>query len=235
MILIVSTKEFLEYVKTRTNSTMIADFSFYFYRTAARAFGSILFPLFSGWGENEIKAGQCQVIFGRNHGFISLLNSLRFFKNPFSIVARSSDSKGILWKLAQLGGLKIYRLADDAGTVEACSLIRQLREKKETPLFLISESHFNEDNSIVCDFTEAETLFFAVSGCKKVLSMGFVPLVTDMKALCASIPVYGEEKERFKGLKSLLFLEKSLEMTPKFDLPTFFYTHSRFSTPKNRD
>lgn len=209
---------------------MESNLPFYFYRTFARAFGSIFFPLFSGWGENDLKPGKGQIVFARNSGLVTLLNSLRFFVCPISVIVRNSESQSIAWKLAEAGGLKIYRLSDNADFEESYALINSVLEQKEVPLYLISECKFETDDLLIRKFSESVSLFFAVSGCKKVLTFGLIPAVTEMKAICASLPVYGEERERFKGISSLLFLEKSLKMTPQFEVPTFFHTHSKFSS-----
>lgn len=203
--------------------------SFLIFRTAARIFGSLLFPLFEGWGESELKPRKCKVVFARNFGLVGLLNAFRFFTSPFSLVVRVSEAKSRIWKLLGLGGIRIYELDDQADYEQSFALINRIVENGEVPLYLLSDTKLTEEDSLIRNFADSEILFFAVSGCKNNWSLKFIPVVRDMKAFCVSLPVYGENKEKFSGLKSLEFLEKALEVTPQFETPSFFCTHQRYS------
>lgn len=196
---------------------------------AARIFGSLFFPLFSGYGENEFKPGRAQIIFCRNHGFITLLNLLRFFTSPVVIVARENESSGLIWRLLKMAGLKIHQLKPDVPVEAIEQLLCEIQQKNGLPVYLISADKEETDQQLPALFAADKTLFFAVSGCKKLMSCGFIPVVREMKALCVSMPVYCSRIEQYQGLKELEFLENSLEKTPQFELPTFFHTHQKFS------
>jgi hypothetical protein len=204
-------------------------FSFLFLHYTARIFGSLLYPMFSGYGENEFKPGQAKIIFCRQHGFVTLLNLLRFFISPIAILVNKSESSGLTWKIAEWSGLSIYRIEKSHSEQDIFQLVLDFNDRQELPVFVVSQSLIEMADGLARRLTPDKTLFFAVSGCERSMSLGFIPVVKDMKALCVSMPLYCKSIDRYKGMKELDFLEEALEKTPQFELPTFFHTHSKFS------
>lgn len=204
-------------------------YSFFFLHYAARVFGSLLFPMFSGYGENEFKPGQAKIIFCRQHGFVTLLNLLRFFISPVTILVRKSESCGLAWKIAEWSGLNLFRIDESHTPEEIFKLVQEYNERKDLVVFVVSPPLLEMADYLAQRLTPDKTLFFAVSGCEKSMSLGFIPVVKDMKALCVSMPLYCNSIDRYRGMKELEFLEEALAKTPQFELPTFFHTHSKFS------
>lgn len=203
--------------------------SYFFFHYTARLLGSFLFPMFSGFGESEFRRSEGKIIFARHFGFISWLNVLRFFRTPVCIIARESMCSNAVTKLLQSGGLSILKVSDQADAESIFDLIATRSDQTEIPLFFVSAETGKIDEELISKFSSDQTLFFAVSGCKKTFSLQFIPEVHEMKALCTSLPAFGDSADQFAGIKSLEFLEHSLEITPQFELPTFFHTHQKFS------
>lgn len=204
-------------------------YSFLFLHYAAKIFGSLFYPLFTGYGENEFKPGQIKIVFCRQYGFVTLVNLLRFFISPIAILVNKSESSSLPWKLAQWCGLSIYRIDESHSEQDIFQAILDFNDSQKLPIFILSKSLLEMANSLMQHLNPNQTLFFAVSGCKQSMSLGFIPIVKDMKALCVSMPLYCKSVDHYKGIKELEFLEEAVKKTPQFELPTFFHTHSKFS------
>ncbi|MGM0599654.1 MAG: hypothetical protein ACQETH_07515 [Candidatus Rifleibacteriota bacterium] len=196
--------------------------SFFIFRSAARFLGSVFFPFFTILGENEITGSEADVIITRNRGLISLLNAFRFFSTPFVVVVRKKHSQGFIWKLMQWAGIDICLLNDEAGAQEIFSLIENDFSRKLPVLFMIDESNRATDDDVVKLFPEHRCLFFAVSGCKDCWSLGFIPVVRDMKAFCGCLPLFPGTELHSRGVESLEIMENILESSAEFETPSFF-------------
>lgn len=206
------------------------DLSFHFFRTVARIFGSIFFPLFSSWGEDDVSTGSGKIVFCQNFGVISLINVLRFFAHPVTVVVRESQSTGFVWTLARYGGLKLCRVPDSASAESFFEVISAIHAKSEIPLVLVSEGFLEVDDAIISKYetqTPSKVLFLAVSASKKCFFAGFIPVIRNMKILCVTLPVFCAAPENLKGLNNFNFLEAILEQSADFEIPSLFHNHSQ--------
>ncbi|MEW6709195.1 MAG: hypothetical protein AB1403_05165 [Candidatus Riflebacteria bacterium] len=208
---------------------MLENPGFFFFHFLARIFGSIFFPLFEAYGENEFKSRAGRVVFARYEGFISVLNILRFFKTPVRFVLRREDCDKFSWHLLVAGGINVSQVEDEATVVEIIEKISISNNEKETPVYFISNGFEDRDNELIKRLEPEKVLFLAVTAKEKKFSAGIIPIVQDTKALCAAPPVFTSDQAEFTGLQILAFLEKSLALTPQFELPTFFYNHQKFT------
>lgn len=209
---------------------MRSQHSFYFFHFIARFFGSLFFPMFSAFGENEFKTSGQKVVFARNYGFISLLNLLRFFRTPVRIIARAEECNSLPWKAAIAGGLDLRLTSENCSIERLQTLLSEAHYEKVVPVLLLSHDNQDVEKAVISDTAPENALFLAMSGCNDSMSLGFIPIVHDMKVLCAGIPAYGYQTSYFTGIQSLEFLEHSLALTPQFELPTLFFTHRKFSS-----
>jgi hypothetical protein len=208
----------------------VNSFAFCFYRNVARFIGSIFFPLFSAWGEDEFCKEKKQVIFARYHGFIAILNLLRFFKSPVAICVKKSMVKEFWWSVLTAGGLQIYVIDEPAGCSDIVAEIEKIFASGLTPVYLVAEkaSLSKVEHELAELYSYDRLLFLGMSGCQNCWQFGFIPVVRDMKLFCGSIPLFGKAQKDFNEIDHLNFIENALDLTSQFDLPTFFFTHQKF-------
>ncbi|GAB4282842.1 MAG: hypothetical protein Kow0029_28610 [Candidatus Rifleibacteriota bacterium] len=204
---------------------------YFVFRTIARIFGSIFFPLFTGWGENENLAGKCKVVFARDYGFVTILNLFRFFSSPVAFIVNKNIAHNFVWRVLKEGGVRVIETEEAVSANVLHQLISSLAESEIVSVFLMNPANKQRDCELIGCFKENEVLFFAQSNAGNSFFLGFIPVVKDMKVLCTVIPAFSEQsKAELDGFRGLEFLENSLEKTPQFELPTFFFNHSKFKT-----
>ncbi|GEM_PF-6126126 len=208
---------------------MLENPGFFFFHFLARIFGSIFFPLFEAYGENKFKSRAGQVVFARSEGFISALNIMRFFKTPVRFFLRREDSVKFYWRLLMAGGINVSEIDSKATVSQTIETVASAVYGIETPVYLINHAFQNFDDELIRSFSPEKVLYLAISTNGNAFSAAIVPIVQDTKALCAAIPVFSSNQKDFSGIRGLEFLEKSLALTPQFELPTFFYNHQKFN------
>ncbi|MFZ5950042.1 MAG: hypothetical protein ACOYXC_05030, partial [Candidatus Rifleibacteriota bacterium] len=185
---------------------------FFFFHFLARIFGSIFFPLFDAYGENEFKNRAGRVVFARSEGFISALNILRFFKTPVIFFVRREDTRKFFWRLLITGGVNVSEIDSEATVSQIRETVSNTGNDSETPVYLIDQAFQKFDDELIRSFSPDKVLFLAITAAGNAFSAAIVPVVRDTKALCAAVPAFSGNQEEFAGLRGLEFLEKSLAL-----------------------
>jgi hypothetical protein len=206
----------------------VKNFAFHFYRSVARFIGSIFFPLFSAWGEDSFAQGDKPTVFTRYFGFVSVINVLRFFKTPVVFLIERGKATTFWWKILIAGGQRVEKFDSSQSSKQLSEKIIAIMNNGEVPVFFLGSLDLKTETSLISSFDEQHLLFLAIVGCESCYSLGFIPIVKDTRAFCGTIPLFGLEREKFNGIKCLEFIEKALELTPRFEIPTFFCTHKKY-------
>lgn len=197
-------------------------------RYLGRFVGSVFFPYFRAWGENDLHGGR-RVFITRNYGLQTWLMALRVFKQPVRVVLLA-DAVDRWFELARRNGLAPLHLT---GSPEKNFLtVEHLAAAGENILLVIPQPADASIFDLVGRLKVArsfKTLFMAVAGAREALPSGaMVPRAVPISVFCG-LPHYTSRPDD-STLAELDFLELALQDLDIDELPSIFFNHSRNQT-----
>ncbi|MBU1107696.1 MAG: hypothetical protein KKB51_13575 [Candidatus Riflebacteria bacterium] len=200
--------------------------SYLFMRSLARFFGSVFFPFFRVWGENELKPNRGCIYIARNYGLLTWISALRVFRRPIRFVSADLADDRPWFGIAEACGLEPIKLSGDTDQDFLC--LENLFSQKKTVLLMIPKAPDQSILSLVARVKAARhltSLFMAISGVKEALSKGsLIPKVFPVSVFCG-MPHAQPTSEQIP-LSELEFLEKAVADIPLNELPSIFFNHS---------
>ncbi len=197
-------------------------------RYLGRFVGSVFFPYFRAWGENDLHGGR-RVFITRNYGLQTWLMALRVFKQPVRVVLLA-DAVDRWFDLARRNGLAPLHFT---GSPEQNFLaVERLATAGENILLVIPQPSDISILDLVGRLRASrsfKTLFMAIAGAEEALPVGaWVPRSVPICAFCG-LPHYTSRPDD-SPLAELDFLELALKDLDIDELPSIFFNHSRNQT-----